>query len=79
MSLQTIEPKTSAQLLARLTEVEKIAIRKATPDALEHMRQTRFISDAVTPEVMAQTAAALEADFTSFSEGPFWARQTWNF
>jgi hypothetical protein len=54
------EPKTAAQLLSRLREVEKIAIRMAAgEDALEHLRTGAFQSDMISPAVMKEVKQIL--------------------
>lgn len=64
MYLHTVDtPKTAPIFIGRLREVEKIAIRGATADALEHMRQTSFASDNITPETMAEVKATLDAAY----------------
>ena len=78
MHLQFATPKTAALLIGRLRETEKIEIRRASPDRLEFLRTHDFLSDGVTPEVMAEVKAKLDADFTEFGKGEFWAAQTWN-
>lgn len=46
MQLTTLVPKTPAQLYARLTQTEKIALRGAnTDDRLEYLRTRAFFTD----------------------------------
>lgn len=64
MFLQTIEPKTVDQFIARLSDVEKIQIRMATtPERREHMRLNQFLSDNVEAHVMERAHAHLIAEF----------------
>jgi hypothetical protein len=73
-------PKSTAELMPRLTEVERTKIRMATSDGLEHLRQTIFLVDGLTPAVMAEVRVAVDASFAEGSKDEnFWARQTWNF
>lgn len=61
-------PKSAPIFIGRLREIEKIAIRGASEGALEHMRQTNFASDNITPEVMAEVKATLDAEFASHAD-----------
>jgi hypothetical protein len=78
MYLHTAEPKTADLFIGRLREIEKINIRKANEGELEHMRQTIFLSDGITEDVMAEVKQRLDAGYRSGSEGEWWEKQTWN-
>ena len=70
--------KNTAQLLARLTEGERINIRAASPERLEFLRTTAFASDGpVTPETLAEVKAVLDVNFDAFDHLPWWQTQTW--
>lgn len=78
MSFQTVTAKTAAQLLTRLRETERIQIRGASPDRLEHLRLNDFASDGpVSSEAMTEVKATLEAEFAEFNTKPWWQTQTW--
>lgn len=79
MYLHTVtDPKPRDLFIGRLRETEKIEIRRASPDHLEFLRTHDFLSDNVTPEVMAEVKAVLDAEHTEFGKGQFWIKQTWN-
>jgi hypothetical protein len=61
MGLYTATPKNAEQLMARLSSVERIAIRGCTPGALEHMRQTAFAIDMISAEEMQKVYDACVA------------------
>jgi lipid II:glycine glycyltransferase (peptidoglycan interpeptide bridge formation enzyme) len=66
MYLHTAEPKTADQLLARLREIERGAIRRATPDGLEQLRVDAFRVDGpVSVETMAEVKRRLDEDFAN--------------
>jgi len=77
--LHTVESKTAAQLLGRLRETERIAIRGAdTADRLEHLRLNDFASDGpVSKEAMAEVKATLDAQYAEYNTKPWWQTQTW--
>ena len=79
MFLHTVEPKTAQQLVGRLTEVERILIRRATPDGLEHLRTAAFASDGpVTPEAMTEVKRILDEQFAEASSRTnWWHSQPW--
>lgn len=59
--------KNAPQLLARLSESERITIRAANPDRLEFLRTTEFASDGpVSAETMAEVKAAVDAAFAAY-------------
>ena len=79
MFLHTIEPKNAAQVIARTTEPERIALRAANDDRLEYLRQTIFASDGPpTQETMQSVRQILRDNFVKASEGVWWEKQTWN-
>lgn len=78
MYLHTVAPKTAELFVARLRETEKIGIRMANEGALEHLRQTVFAADMISPEVMVEAKALVDAKFKELSAGPWWEKQLWN-
>ena len=76
--LSNVTIKNTAQLLARLTEGERIGIRAASPERLEFLRTTAFASDGpVTPETLAEVKKILDAEYKTFDTKPWWQSQTW--
>lgn len=65
MYLHTVtEPKTPDAFISRLQEVEKIIIRSASADRLEHMRMNDFASDGpLSLEAMLEVQAKLNAAY----------------
>ena len=78
MYLHTVAPKTADLFIGRLREIEKIQIRMANEGALEHLRQTVFLADNISPEVMAEVKVRLMEDFAKLSAAPWWEKQVWN-
>jgi len=78
MTITTVKPKTAKQLLARLTEVERIGIRSASPGRLEFLRLSSLASDGpVTAQALAEVKEILDAEFQSFECRDWWVTQTW--
>lgn len=79
MYLHTMnEPKNAAQIMVRLTEVEKIRIRGASDGALEHMRQSMTSDGPPSIETMAEIKAALDAKFGTYDQRGM-VPSTWQF
>lgn len=80
MHLHTVEPKTAEQLYNRLRETEKIAIRGASPDRLEFLRQHDFASDGpVSVQDMQIVKDRLDREMAEFTAQPtWWGTQTWD-
>lgn len=78
MYLHTATEKTADAFIARLREVERMNIRMANEGTLEHLRQTTFAYDMLTPEVMAEVKQKLHAQFAELSSGPWWAKRAQN-
>lgn len=79
MSFETTTPKTTTQLLNRLTEVERSLIRGSTnPDRLEYLRQVHFASDNVSEADMVIVKEALTAQFIKNSASPVFGA-TWQY
>lgn len=66
MYLHEATNKTAAQLVNRMTEVEKCILRNANnPDRIEYLRQVHFSTDNISPAVMAEVKMKVDADFAS--------------
>jgi hypothetical protein len=74
MHLHTVEPKTADQLIGRLREIERIAIRGAnTPERLEFLRTNDFRSDGpVSVETMNEVKRRVDADMAEFTQRANW-------
>jgi len=76
MRFCTAKPKTVDLFIGRLREVEKIAIRGASSDRLEHLRQTDFLVDGpLSSEDMIDVQRRLVADFSAAGNTGF--GETW--
>lgn len=71
--------KNADQMIARMTEVEKIRVRGATPEALEYMRISQFLSDGPSHGTMTKVKARLDAEYTTAFDAKWWDTQTWMF
>lgn len=78
MNIQTTTPQTARVFVQRLSESEKISIRKATPGELEYLGQTRFAADNICTFEMSTAQQLLKAEFVAKSKGDWWVTQTWN-
>lgn len=70
--------KNPAQLLARLTEVERSMIRAANDDRLEYLRQTSHASDGISEADMKIVRDTLLKEFVDHSASKTFGR-TWAF
>lgn len=71
MTFCIVEPKTAEQLLARLTRVEKLRIRAATPDGLEYIRQVDCASDGPpSVEAMLEVQRSLNESYRACDSNP---------
>jgi hypothetical protein len=71
MYFQIIKPKTANEFLNRLSDVEKIQIRMASRDRLEHMRVNDFASDGpMTEETLLVVQQTLLNRFKAESNVP---------
>lgn len=70
MYLHTLtEPKTPDLFIARLRETEKIAIRSASADQLEHLRLNDFQSDGpLSLDAMLEVQRKLNAGYATASK-----------
>ena len=60
--------KTAAELVARLSTVERIIIRAAeTADRLEYLRQVDFLADGVSPDGMVEVKRLVDEQFRTRS------------
>lgn len=78
MYLHTTTPKTPAQLLGRLTEVERSQIRAANDDRLEYLRQAHHASDGISEADMKVVRSVLQTEFVENSKSTVFGR-TWAF
>jgi hypothetical protein len=72
MSLHTLESKTTANFLGRLTEVERCQIRGASEAGLESMVHTHFASDMITADQLKEAAKILHERFAEFTQRANW-------
>lgn len=73
------QPKTAQELIARLRETEKISIRSASKDKLEHLRVTSLASDGpVSSETIQEVQRLLNVAHAEASAGQWWYKQTWS-
>lgn len=75
-----IAAKTSDYLIAGLSEVRRINIRRATPGQLEHIRQTAFLTEGeVSVETMEEIQLKLLDLFASYGDTKSDFPSTWKF
>ena len=78
MYLHTIEPRTAQSIFNRLLPREKIELRMATADGIEHMAATLYLSDmpglshAEAFERLTQVRDLCMEEFRTISTGPWW-------
>lgn len=71
MYLHAIEPnKTPALLHARLSEGEKIDLRRATPGAVEHLFYATYRHEVATVEDLMEVKALCEKDMSDYTNLP---------
>ena len=78
MYLHTANNRTAQNFFGRLREIEKMAIRKASPGELEYLRQADFLTDNLTVEAMAEVKQVVDADFTALSAKPQAFPRNWS-
>lgn len=79
MHLHFHKPATAAQLLARLTEVERSLIRAAAnDDRLEYLRQVNFASDGIGETDMKEVRDTLMTQYRVNSASPLFGC-TWHY
>lgn len=78
MYLQTAQPKTVAQFIGRLREIEKIELRAAAESEarLEYMLRANFASDMITLDVLKEAAQQVKTQYVEAGRGETFG-QTW--
>jgi hypothetical protein len=82
-TMQIISPSTATQLYNRLSDVERIRVRTATPGQLEHLAVTAFTADlpgvnsADATALLTEVQLKLKQRWTEVSEGPWWEGPAW--
>jgi hypothetical protein len=81
MYLHTVESRTPQQIFDRMTEMEKMGMRMATPGRLEYLSQTVYLRESGNSvECMKKVQALCIKELESFTTmKSWWQTQTWKF
>lgn len=67
LQLSTFEARTPQQIFVRLTEMEKIGLRKASPDRLDHLARTTYLRESgESVEVMTEVQRLCNQTITTY-------------